>query len=343
MEFICYADWHQLPASANQLFEEHARSSIFFSRPWFESLEKVVLDDEQTMLLACVVEGEEVLAILPLMIREHNHLHSLKHFYSSLFTLLLAKHNQKQVLNCLVSGFDQMSINSLRLDPVAEDDRNVQMLQQVMESMGYECHRHFRFYNWIYRVKGQTYNDYMATRPSRVRNTITRKQRKLLREHGYEIRLYTNKDLEQGLKDYNSVYQASWKAHEQFDAFIYSLTKTLSKSGWLRLAVLYIGEQPAAAQYWFVAHGKASIFKLVYDEIWKQYSPGSILISYMMQLVIEIDKVEEIDFLTGNDAYKQDWMSERRQRWMLSLFKPLKPKGLVERLAAPLKTMFLTN
>jgi CelD/BcsL family acetyltransferase involved in cellulose biosynthesis len=33
-----------------------------------------------------------------------------------------------------------------------------------------------------------------------------------------------------------------------------------------------------------------------------------------MQHVIETDQVEEIDFLTGNDAYKQDWMNERRQR-----------------------------
>jgi len=107
--------------------------------------------------------------------------------------------------------------------------------------------------------------------------------------------------------------------------------------------VLYIGEKPAAAQFWFVVHGKASIFKLVYDDDWKHYSPGSILISYLMKHVIETDKVEEIDFLTGNDAYKQDWMSERRQRWILSFYKPYEPKGITERIINPLKNMFLTN
>jgi len=40
-----------------------------------------------------------------------------------------------------------------------------------------------------------------------------------------------------------------------------------------------------------------------------------------MEYVIDIDKVDEVDFLTGNDAYKQDWMSERRQRYALSCVK----------------------
>ena len=37
----------------------------------------------------------------------------------------------------------------------------------------------------------------------------------------------------------------------------------------------------------------------------------------MMEYVIDTDKVEEIDYLTGNDRYKQEWMSEKRQRWKL--------------------------
>ena len=337
MEFVCYADWDSVPDSANILFDASAKDSIFFSRPWFENLVNTVLDDGQSMLLASVVEGERVLAILPLMTRNDRHLYGLTHLYSSLFSLLLVPHHQQAILDCLARGLDQMSINSLRLDPVAEDDHNVQLLQQVMQSMGYECHRRFRFYNWIYRVQGQSFQDYMATRPARVRNTITRKQRKLQREQGYVVRLYTDRDVTQGLEDYHRVYGASWKANELYKGFIEGLAQRLAGPGWLRLAVLYIEDKPAAAQFWFVAHRKASIFKLVYDEAWKQYSPGSILIRYMMQHVIENDQVEEIDFLTGNDAYKQDWMSERRQRWAFTFFKPHKPKGMLERFVGPLK------
>lgn len=50
-----------------------------------------------------------------------------------------------------------------------------------------------------------------------------------------------------------------------------------------------------------------------------------------------IDKVEEIDFLTGNDAYKQDWMSRRRERSALSCVKNARPTARRGPLAESLK------
>ena len=226
---------------------------------------------------------------------------------------------------------------SLRLAPVADNDNNLQGLQQALESVGFSCHRYFRFYNWVHRLQGEAFSGYMAARPTKVRNTIARKQRKLEREHGYSIRLYTCDNLQQAMADYHTVYNASWKAKELFGDFIDGLAASLSEGGWLRLAILYIDKKPAAAQFWFVAHGKASIFKLAYDEAWKRYSPGSILISYLMEHVIDTDKVREIDFLTGNDAYKMDWMSERRVRWGLYCAKPLQPKSRTARFANAVK------
>jgi len=333
MKFVCYADWDSVPDSANILFSQAAQDSIFLSRPWFENLVNTFFEDHQSLLLACVIEEDIVLAILPLDKRGNEHFSALTHLYSSLFTLLLAKQNQAEIIQCLVRGLTQIPLVSLRLAPIAKDDGNMQMLQQAMEQEGFECHLKYRFYNWIHHLQGQSFKQYLAARPSRVRNTIARKQRKLEREHGYTIRLFTDQNLQQGLADYNAVYKASWKAHEQFDGFISDLARTLSRLGWLRLAVLYIDEKPAAAQFWFVVYKKASIFKLAYDDAWKQYSPGSILISYLMEYVIDTDNVEEIDFLTGNDAYKQDWMSQRRERWGLYCGKPSRPEGRIDRIA----------
>jgi len=171
----------------------------------------------------------------------------------------------------------------------------------------------------------------MAARPSVLRNTIARKQRKLEREHGYNIRLFIGDEVPQAMPDYHTVYRASWKANEQYTSFLDGMVAAFSKSGWSRLAILYIQGQPVAAQLWLVLHDKASIFRLSYDETWKHYSPGSILTSFLMEYVIDIDKVEEVDFLTGNETYKQDWMSERRERWVLSCAKDSKPSSKFER------------
>ena len=326
MKFKCYTDWDQLPGSANDLFIQGEKGSIFFSRPWFENLTSVLNDDE-AMALACVVTDKKVMAILPLIKSTGNTWYSLKHRYTTHYSLLLVDDDQELVLACLGQGLSQLPLHALLLEPVANDDSRLIGLQRVMEISGFKCEHIFRHYNWIYRVQGQSYEDYMATRPTRLRNTISRKKRKLEREHGYEIRLFTGDDVPSSMSDYYTVYNASWKANEQYVSFLDGIVAGFSRQGWSRLAVLYVNGQPAAAQLWFVLHGKANIFRLAYDEAWKPYSPGSILTSFLMEYVIDVDKVEEIDFLTGNDAYKQDWMSECRERFALSCVKSVKPAG----------------
>ncbi len=353
MKFNCYNNWNQLPKNSSTLFEKAEKDSLFFSRQWFENLISTALDDDQKLLLACVVDEDtndegtddekSVLAILPLITRANNEWSSLCHSYSSLYSFLLAgnyqQNDQQKILSCLCDGLKELPFDYLTLEPIAEDDHNINSLQQVMESSGFSCHRHFRFYNWFHRTQGQTFTEYMADRPSKVRNTISRKQRKLEREHGYEIRLHTDDDIEQALADYHDIYKVSWKANEQYEGIVQGFTDRASKSGWTRLAILYIEDKPVAAHLWFVVHRKASIFRLVYDQDWKQYSPGSILMSYLMKYVIDIDKVEEIDFLTGNDRYKQDWMSERRERWGLTCVKKCEPEERVNLLTKITRTL----
>lgn len=322
MEFVCYDEWNQLPESADSLFAQASKASIFFSRPWFENLIRTTPDNCQNILLACVVEDGNVLAILPLEKRGSEHWYALTNLYSSLYTLLLDERKPQEVAEFLAQGLVKLKFSLLRLDPVAEDDRNLHYFQQAMESLGVSCQRRFRFYNWIHRTRGQSFTEYMQARPAKVRNTIARKARKLDREHGYTICLFTDGNVQQAVNDYNAVYNKSWKANELYGDFIAGLALHLARHGWLRLAILYIEGKAAAAQFWFVVHGRASIFKLAYDEDWKHYSPGSILTCYLMDHVIDSDKVSEIDFLTGNDSYKQDWMSERRERYSLSFINP---------------------
>jgi hypothetical protein len=339
MKFECYSNWDQLPDSARTLFEQAERENIFYSRQWFESLTASALDEDQTMVLACVAAENKVMAILPLIRDTGYTWYSLKHRYTPHYSLLLANEDRERVLDCLAQGLSQLPLRGLLLEPVSDDDPNLEGLQCAMESAGFRCEHIFRHYNWIYPVQGQSYGEYMAARPARLRNTISRKKRKLEREHSYEICLFSGEDVPGKMADYYAVYTASWKANEQYSGFVDDMVERFSREGWTRLAVLYCQGEPAAAQLWFVCNGKASIFRLSYDEKWKSYSPGSILTSYLMEYVIDTDKVKEIDFLTGNDAYKQDWMSERRECFALSCVKASRPAGWYERLADSLKHM----
>lgn len=325
MEFLCVNDWEQLPAGAQRLFARAERNSLFFSRRWLEVLSANALEEDQQLALACVLDGQSVLAILPLRAHESGNWHSLSTYYSSLYTLLLGDGQQQAILDCLAEGLARLDLQTLRLDPVAEDDAVLHGLQRAMAARGFDSDRVFRFVNWSHPLNGSTFAQYLAERPARLRNTIARKRRKLEREQGYEIRLTTGEDLDRTMTDYATIYKASWKGGERFPGFVPALVNTMAAAGWLRLAVLYIDGRPAAGQIWFVVHGKASIFRLAYDEAWQRYSPGSILTAFLMQQVIDTDGVESLDFLTGNEPYKQDWMSERRERSGLIMMRKHEP------------------
>ena len=345
MRFKCYRDWEQLPDDAGSLFDQCSKTSMFFTREWFETLSATALEEGQSLLLVAVVNGAgndnaQLLALLPLLEKGDEHWRSCSHRYTALYSLLLTEDRQDDVVDCLIEGLRQLPFLTLRLEPVADDDSNLKILQVALESRGFECHRNFFFYNWYHLTRGQSFDEYMAERPAQLRNTIARKRRKLERERDCSIRMYRGGEVEQALSDYHAAYSSSWKAYEQYGALLDALAINLSVPDWTRLAVLYIDGEAAAAQLWFVVQGKASIFRLAYDETWKQYSPGSILTAWLMQYVIDTDGVEEIDFLTGNESYKQDWMSARRTRSRLVLGKMTATRSEPGWLRAILKRVF---
>jgi CelD/BcsL family acetyltransferase involved in cellulose biosynthesis len=98
------------------------------------------------------------------------------------------------------------------------------------------------------------------------------------------------------------------------------LMRTCAQQGWLRLGIAYLDGVPAAAQLWVVVAGTASIYKMAYDERFAKESVGTVLSSLLMEYVIDVDKVKTVDYLSGDDAYKRDWMSHRRERWGIMAF-----------------------
>jgi hypothetical protein len=291
------------------------------------------------MLLACVIEDDTLLAILPLMHRDDAYWYCLKNHFTSRFSLLIAADASEAVFECLATGLQQLPFLSLRLESVAEHDASLQRLLDKLQARGFQLHRYLCFFNWVNRLEQPGFAAFMAGRPAHVRNTIARKARRLQREHATHIQLFTTHDLARAIAEYNAIYRASWKASESYAACIEALVHRCAAQGWLRLAILYIDAQPAAAHIWFVAHGKANIFRLVYDEQWRCYSPGSILMRYLLQHAIDIDKATEIDFLIGNERYKQDWMSLRQQCWGIDCVQPQQTPGFRARLRTALRRL----
>ncbi len=91
------------------------------------------------------------------------------------------------------------------------------------------------------------------------------------------------------------------------------------------MAIARAGGQPVAAQFWTVEADTAFIHKLAHAEDAKALSPGTTLTAALLQHVIDRDRVQLVDFGTGDDAYKRDWMEEVRPRYRIEAFRPMWP------------------
>ncbi|HQS68940.1 MAG TPA: GNAT family N-acetyltransferase [Novosphingobium sp.] len=164
--------------------------------------------------------------------------------------------------------------------------------------------------NHILSVKNRSFAEYWAARPGALRETVRRKGRK------GEVALRIVTEYSPADWDaYEAVYKLSWKPGEGSPDFLRRWAEMDGAAERLRLGIAEIGGQPVAAQFWTVEGGTAFIHKLAHDERFRKQSPGTLLSAAMFEHVIDRDGVSLVDFGTGNDPYKRDWMEDVRTRW----------------------------
>ncbi|MEJ6008002.1 GNAT family N-acetyltransferase, partial [Paucibacter sp. AS339] len=202
------------------------------------------------------------------------------------------------------------------LSPLATEESFTWELISALRAQGYWVRTFHCFGNWYFQTNGKGFSEYLAERPSQLRNTLRRAQGKLNKLGNWNIELHktTGVELERAIRDYDKVYGASWKPSEADPEFVFSLIRMAAEQGSLRLGLLKIEGEALAAQLWFVKGGVASIYKLAYVENAAPLSLGTVLSAFMFEHVLDYDRVDEIDFLNGDEPYKREWMSARRVR-----------------------------
>jgi CelD/BcsL family acetyltransferase involved in cellulose biosynthesis len=129
--------------------------------------------------------------------------------------------------------------------------------------------------------------------------------------------------------EYEAIYAESWKPEEGSPEFLKSLAESEGEAGTLRLGLCRVGGEPVAAQFWTVENRTALIHKLAYKASAGDLSPGTILSAAMFRHVIDVDHVQRIDFGTGDDTYKADWMDTRSPLFRIKAFNTSTAAGLV--------------
>jgi len=255
---------------------------------------------------------------------ERGHARSLACWYSLRADMAIFQPDQSTVRDCseaIARKVREIGVARVSLYPLALD--------------GDEVAAEFRQAGWIVRAEpagvswqvstyGQDFAAYWARRPSKLRNTAARKAKAA----GLEIAIHRRFD-PAAWADYETVYAASWKGEEGSPAFLRAMAEEEGAAGTLRLGIAKKDGTPIAAQLWTVENGTAWIHKLAYDEAAKPLSPGTILSMEMFRAAIDEDRVARIDYGTGDDGYKRDWMEIRAPLWRIEAYNPRTLAGLI--------------
>lgn len=254
-------------------------------------------------------------AWLPLRVEKPGHLAGLTNWYSFAIRPLYSGGGDHDF--ALVALFHNLRRQAARLSlyPVRDDEQ-----QDIVAAL-----RHAGWWakaapagdrHWL-DLGDMDHDAWWASRPGALRNTVQRKAKKGI----VDIQLLT--DFDPGSwAAYEQIYAASWKPEEGDPALLRAFAETESARGTFRMGIARIDGIPVAAQYWTVEDGTAFIHKLAHVEDSLKASPGTLLSAALFRHVIEVDGVKRVDFGTGNDGYKRDWMNRHDPLWRIEAFNP---------------------
>ncbi|MBY0578908.1 MAG: GNAT family N-acetyltransferase [Burkholderiales bacterium] len=316
-----YEHLDDLPQACESLFDAAGKTSFFLTLPWCRNLVRTGLP-EAARLRIYVANGENgVKGVLPMMSAAGSRrLEAVSNYYTSLFMPILGE-TDDAALGSLVEAVSSERWDRIDLHPMDADSPVFEQCAEAFRSCGMIVLPYFCFGNWYLKLDGRSYGEYFETLPSKLKNTLKRKTKQLHAANQARMEIVTEVgEIDAAIAAYEKVYNSSWKVPEPYPEFMPGLIRTCAEQGWLRLGLVFIGAEPVAAQVWIVKDGIAAIYKLAYDERFSKLSAGSILTAGLMRHVIDVDRVNEVDYLTGDDDYKRDWMSHRRERWGLSAY-----------------------
>ncbi len=295
---------------------------------WYSLLEKYATNGNLDIRVVQANDTERKCnSILPL-VRIRNKwglvtLASLQNYYSVDFRPLCSTHHARafiepMVVECIRSELPDVFC----LQPLDRDAPETALIKTAFRNQGWRIHQAISHVNWVHDFNGD-YEDYIRMRPGRLRNTLKRQSLKIKALNGFHLSIHDGQsDLDELLQDYQTIYDRSWKVPEPNNQFVPMFISAMADSKHLRLGLIKIGDRPIAAHFWIVKQGHAYIYKLAHDKEYDRYSPGTVLMAEMVRYVMEKDLVRRLDFLTGDDKYKRDWMSERRTKLSLIAYNP---------------------
>ncbi len=318
------ARYHDTVNVLQELFEDGSLAkplAPFDRTQWYSLLAEAGLTP--LIAIASDTDKESDNSAALALTENQGHITPLRNWYSFTWRQLAPEGDKGDALLWEIASQLKSRSHRVTLEPVPDEDGSATRLAAAFAKAGWRVEVTQCDTNHVLNVEGRSFDDYWAARPGRLRTTLKRKGGKV------EAQILTHFDAD-AWSAYEAVYEASWKPTEDNPAMLRRFAREEGDAGRLRLGVARHEGEPVAAQCWTVENGCAFIHKLAHLESAQKLSAGTTLSAALFKHVIDNDKVELVDFGTGTQSYKADWMEAVRPRYRIDCLNLSAPRAWLD-------------
>jgi hypothetical protein len=290
----------------------------FHRRDWFDMLARHCF--AQSRVLFPMAQTNTTRATLPL-VEDGNALSALANYYSFSYAPILEGDGDRATTLSLLARIAadlRASHSRISVYPLVDDGAGMpDLLRAAFARAGWIALLTDQNSNYVADVAGQDFASYWKARPGALRSAVRRKGK------GAHYAHFIHREMDDALwADYCAVYAASWKNAEPWPDMVRAIAEDAARRGALRLGITRHEERPVAAQLWTIEGDTACIHKIAHDSGEDTHSPGTLLSHHMFAHMIDVEEVARIDYGTGGNPYKRDWMDRARPMLRLDCFHP---------------------
>jgi CelD/BcsL family acetyltransferase involved in cellulose biosynthesis len=176
------------------------------------------------------------------------------------------------------------------------------------------------------------WENYFSSLKGHFRRNLRRRLRNAQKDFGkveYRILSDNDGDLQQWIKEGLELEASGWKGKmgsailksEKVKQFYFDIARAFQERGQLHVGGLFFDQHMVGFNFSLVYQGVFYLLKIAYDETVARYSPGQIMMYFLLQKTFN-EKLRYFDFLGPSMPWKLEWTDKFHDHYTLILYAP---------------------
>ncbi|MDX6582332.1 MAG: hypothetical protein QOI10_1516 [Solirubrobacterales bacterium] len=297
-----------------------SRANAFVTPDWFSAWMSVYGGDATPLVVVRRDGSGELAGVMPLVAAGWGRSRTLRFAGAALGDLFLPLDRDSEselavaALRALRAGGED---GALILDHVEADSAWVQALAQQGEVVTHLSHLDEVLPE--VEIAGLSWEQYLGERSRNFRSQLGRRRRQLERDHDVVFRRSDAARLAADMSAFARLHRDRWAgrggsgALDQTSTAFHSLfSAALLEQDWLRLWIVEVDGEPAAAWYGWRIGDRYSYYLAGFDETYADYSIGTLLLAHTIEDAIA-SGCSVYEMLLGSEPFKRRFATGERQ------------------------------